>query len=96
MFLEKFNFVQNNEAAVQQTSDDIKIEHNNSPVQEDNKNIFDNNWFLKQQTWPWIGLFLISILIVCCILLIITRLSLNSNRKQLSDLDILDSYKQGI
>ncbi|KAI1720304.1 protein tyrosine kinase domain-containing protein [Ditylenchus destructor] len=47
----------------------------------------------NHQAWPWILLCLISVLLLCCVLLFISRYS-TSNRKQMSDLDALDSYKQ--
>uniref|UniRef100_A0A915D610 receptor protein-tyrosine kinase n=1 Tax=Ditylenchus dipsaci TaxID=166011 RepID=A0A915D610_9BILA len=76
---------------------DVKIESNNSAEDNMAKPKDDTYWWhsfaSSHQAWPWLFLCLVSVLVLCCILLVVTRYSA-SNRKQMSDLDVLDNYKQ--
>jgi hypothetical protein len=54
----------------------------------------DDHW-TNTNLWPWVigaALVIISLIIL---LVVLSRRSSNSRKKQMSDLDILDNYKQG-
>ncbi|KAL3102059.1 hypothetical protein niasHS_003468 [Heterodera schachtii] len=44
--------------------------------------------------WPWVFVFGIIIAALCLLLILTTRQQNNGSRKQMSDLDVLDNYKQ--
>uniref|UniRef100_A0A914DTB2 receptor protein-tyrosine kinase n=1 Tax=Acrobeloides nanus TaxID=290746 RepID=A0A914DTB2_9BILA len=71
------------------SQDDVRIEEEGAYVGK------KNGWWPTGMTlWTWIIFGVIVILAIACFLLFLSRRS-GSNRKQMSDLDMLDNYKQG-
>ena len=56
----------------------------------------DRDWqgVLPSSLWPWLLICSFAVIFFLSILMILTRRA-NKNRKQMSDLDVLDTYKQG-
>jgi len=79
------------------TGESIETRVNPSPTTRGQS---DANWLPdlisnnQHRVWPWVVLCLAMVLMLCCALLIASHVS-NANRKQMSDLDVLDNYKQG-
>jgi hypothetical protein len=62
------------------------------------KETSDTNWWWQlnsNSAWPWIIICVIIVLSLCIALIVISRNG-SSARKQMSDLDVLDNYKQGL
>lgn len=57
----------------------------------------EEDWWSRlssHSAWPWVIVCVVIVLSLCIALILVSRNSTNS-RKQMSDLDVLDNYKQG-
>uniref|UniRef100_A0A914Q045 receptor protein-tyrosine kinase n=1 Tax=Panagrolaimus davidi TaxID=227884 RepID=A0A914Q045_9BILA len=75
------------------TSSATSSSFNNGIISQENDN---NDWWtttFSTSLWPWLALISLLILVLIIILMVISRKA-QKNRKQMSDLDVLDTYKQ--